>query len=504
MKSLKNIVIVGGGTAGWLAALFVQNKIRDSFVTLIESSEIGILGAGEGTTPHFVTFLNDLGITPTKVIKEASGTVKNGIMFTDWNGDGKQFFHPFYDDGQLLNNSFQVGKRIVQGKNLDNLVPSSFVSKQYKAKIIYDEEIKSFRTLPDNSIALHFDARQLAIMLKNIGIARGIKVIDSKVKNIVSTGENIDKIILESGEEIASDLVFDCTGFKRLIIGHHFQSEWISYKKSIPNNAAIPFFLPLEGDKIPAYTEAIAMKYGWVWKIPVQGRYGCGYVFDSSIITEEDVKKEIVEKFGETSFPTVFKFEAGCYKDTWRGNCIALGLSSGFIEPLEATSIWTITTALLQFVINLPGALSENNSQAYRDNFNNYMYNFNEQILSFIYLHYCTARKDTVYWSKFAENNLPPKLFVDNATPLRHNLIPIFTRDIFGHAFNQDSLLTVGAGVKFFNNDAGKDLIEKCKFLGLDKQRRLDYVTSLSKLYYYTFSCVDHAEFLKQSVKTDE
>lgn len=491
---MKRIVVVGGGTAGWLTALFIKQKLKNVDLTLIESSEIGILGAGEGTTPHLVSVLEQLGIDISQILKEAKGTIKNGILFTNWNGDDKKYFHPFYDAGQSLSNFYKVGQRISEGDNLDSLVPSSFLSNQKKAKIIFNPEKNQFHAAPPSGIALHFDARLLAKFLKKIGLERGITLIDAKVEKLVTNGEDISSIVLDSGDEIISDFIFDCTGLKRLIIGQHYKSEWVSYKESIPNNRAIPFFLP-EDKEIPPYTEAIAMDYGWVWKIPVQGRFGCGYVFDSRLVSDDQAKEEIVRKFGNTDFPTTFNFEPGCYKEIWKGNCIAVGLSSGFIEPLEATSIWNSIEILKMFLNCSPGMYGSNNAQAYRDSLNKWVFNLNEEILAFIYFHYCCRKMDTVYWTEFRKNNKAPRLF-KNIEEVKNNLLGVYNDSVLPFTFNKDSILAVGAGNNYFSEEAGKDLILHTKTLGTFEGFRNSYVTGINILSNYVKACVDHTHYI--------
>lgn len=494
---MKKIVVVGGGTAGWLSALFLKQKINDSDVTLLESSEIGILGAGEGTTPHIISLLEELDIPPYRVIREAKGTIKNGILFTDWNGDKTSYFHPFYDEGGLLKKKYLVGKRIFEGKNLDNLVPSSFVSKNSKVKMMFNPKKGKIESVPDSGIALHFDARLFAQLLKQTGIERGIRVIDAKVTEVKSVDERVEEILLDSGVTIEPDFVIDCTGFNRLFIGKHFKTEWVSYKESIPNNRAIPFFLPGEMENMPAYTEAIAMKYGWVWKIPVQDRYGCGYVYDSNTVADEEVKKEIKDKFGEVEFPRIFEFEAGCFKQIWRGNCLALGLAAGFIEPLEATSIWTTIITLRHFIENLPGAYNRDKDNPYIDHFNNTMLRFNEEVLAFIYFHYITKRDDTTYWKNFKTVNVPPVKF-KNISATKNNLTPIFQENVLPLTFGRDSLLAVGAGGHFYDAKAGKDMMIAAAALGTDKTDRDAYLASHTSLIRYVKSCLTHFDFLNQ------
>lgn len=495
---IKKITIIGGGTAGWLTALFCENKIKNAEITLIESSEIGILGAGEGTTPHFISFVNDLGITIPDIIKHAKGTIKNGILFTNWNGDNQSFFHPFYDEGNLITNTYFLGKKIHEGNNLDALVPSSFASRLKKAKIKYDANTDMYRVCPPAGIGLHFDARLLASFLKKVGISRGIRVIDGIVKSIEADQDNyINGIELESGEKLTTDFVFDCTGFKRLIVGKYYKSEWVSYSESIPNNRAIPFFLPND-DTIPPYTEAIAMNYGWVWKIPVQGRYGCGYVFDSRKATDEEIKKEIINKYGNVDFPTVFSFEPGCYKEIWKGNCLALGLSSGFIEPLEATSIWTTIISLNHFFDNIDGAIKRN--QACISNYNQFMFDFNDQLLAFIYYHYITKNKSTTYWEHFKRDNKPPGYYKKLEKFASHINLEFLGLAMPG-TFGLGSILTVGAGNKFFSKESAEALLVKSEIDGTKVHSVRDYSVNTGALVYNCSQYIDHTDYIAKVSK---
>lgn len=488
-----NLVILGGGTAGWLTALFVQKKLPGHNITLIESSEIGILGAGEGTTPHIVELFRELDLPLVDIIKEADGTIKNGIKFTNWNGDGHSYFHPFFDECSLLDDPVMVGERINNGKNLDNLVPSHFLSSINKVKFKYSREIND--VVPWGSVALHFDARKLAAYLKTFGVKRGVQLIDSKVIDIKqSLIGDIESLTLENGDNVPVDFIFDCSGFKRLIIGKLLKSEWRTYKDSIPNKKAMPFFIPSTSNSIPPYTEAIAMKYGWVWKIPVQGRFGCGYVYDSDHVSEEEIREEIYSMFGPVETPKVFEFEPGCFKEIWKNNCLALGLASGFIEPLEATSIWVTIVTLRTFLNNITGVI--NNDQRAKDTLNRGIYELNEDVLTFIYLHYITQRKDTEYWCNFCKNNKQPEKF--NALDRSRQYIDFINLgNTFKSSFDRPSVLAVAAGGGFFDKLAGKDLATRYSIAyPIDRYKK--YLINTSLLHENARECLDHKNFLNK------
>jgi tryptophan halogenase len=358
---MNKFVIVGGGTAGWLTALVLNKFSPYADVTVISSEEIGILGAGEGVTPHFNLVMQQLEIPLEGIFTNAKATIKAGIKFTNWRGDGDSYLHPFWE----------------------------------------------------NRTAVHFDATLLANHLKSIAVDRGVKHIDGTVKTITnkSYNDDIESFELTDGTIVESDFVFDCSGLHRLIIGKHYNTPWIDYSESLPCNRALPFFIQHNEDVTgPQYTEAIAMKNGWVWKIPVQGRYGCGYVFDKRFITDEEAKSEVREMFGDVEFPRVFDFSAGCYEKTWVKNCVAIGLSTGFTEPLEATSIWIQILSLWHYIAREP---SFSRDRDVGDDYSEYVLIANTFMKDFIHAHYLTKRDDSEFWRTFKQNNKTPSYVED-------------------------------------------------------------------------------------------
>lgn len=353
---MNKFVIIGGGTAGWVTALTVKRFIPYSDVTVIASSDIGILGAGEGVTPHFNELMSDLGISMEDIYKNASATVKKGIKFTNWNGDGSSYFHPFWDEKH----------------------------------------------------AVHFDASKLAHYLQSVAISRGVKHIDDIVTKInTKANGDIESFGLQMSDTVPANFVFDCSGLHRLIIGKHFAAEWEDYSASLPCSRALPFFIQHDNVDLPEYTEAIAMKHGWVWKIPVQGRYGCGYVFDKRYITDEQAMEEVKELFGDVVSPRVFNFTAGAYKTPWINNCIAIGLSSGFTEPLEATSIWIQILSLRHYLLQEPYYVRGNRHVI--DSYNEFVGNVNKYMKDFIHAHYLSKRSDSKFWLEFRSRQVTPE-----------------------------------------------------------------------------------------------
>ena len=503
------IVIVGGGTAGWLTALLVKQFYPRFDITLIESEEIGILGAGEGTVPHFINVLDFLRIPVSDLIKECSATIKSGIKFTNWNGDQESYFHHFFakDDLDLwtsdrgYNYNLLPSYLISRGESLDRLNFMSKISEQFKVPFMlidvndyhlknYEDPIDSLQNL--GTFALHFDARLLAKFLRKIAEQRGISRTEGKIKTFNSDkADNIVDVILENEKVIACDFIFDCSGFARLIIGKHFKSKWIDYSDHLPMNTAVPFFIPHDGKNIPAYTEAIAMKYGWIWKIPVQNRYGCGYVFDSTYINEKEALLEAEEYFNcNLTSPKSFKFSAGAFEDTLVKNCFAVGLAQNFVEPLEATSIWVFTVNLINFLkSNVINDLNEKNIYLINESCRRIL----EPVPEFLHFHYLTQRNDSEFWKNFRkENNTPiklrQKLNVWNSIPLfDHDNQPL-------EMFKMGSWLAVGAGTKIYNKEIFKKIINDFGFeeLLLKECNELD-----KKQNHVAKACLLHQDFIE-------
>jgi tryptophan 7-halogenase len=487
---MKKIIVLGGGTAGWLTSLLVRAFYPGFDITLVESEEIGILGAGEGTVPHFVETMDFLKIPVSAIIKECNATIKIGIKFSNWNGDGSSYFHDFiakdnleewtFDDNFRLNMlvTYLIGK----GTDLDKVNLYAKLSDQCKVPfILNDLNDPTLSKYPDpiaavqhlGNFALHFDARLLAGFLGKVAqYQRNIRRVEGKFTHVSSDQNgNITGIHLENGQHVSCDFIFDCSGFARLLIGKHFKEKWIDYKPYLPLDKAMPFFVPHDGKYIPPYTEAIAMKYGWMWKIPVQDRYGCGYVFDSSYIDVDEAKQEVEELLGHTiTSPRTFSFQAGCFENTLIKNCFGVGLSHHFVEPLEATSIWTFSKNLINFLKS--GAIMHLTPEV-TEIINDRCRKVIEPVPEFLQLHYLTERNDSPFWREFRQ-----KTNMMESLKARQNLwhaLPMVEPDFTSmQMFNSPSWISVGNGVRFFDRQAfsrlsadwnHEDLENKCHYL---------------------------------------
>ena len=406
------IVILGGGSAGWISALLIQKSFPEHNITVIENTEIGILGAGEGTVSNFNGFLNSVDIDIIDFIKETKSVIKNGVKFVNWNSYQKDYFLGFnYFTGEVLSSLDNFLFSINNDLNLEDTNFYHKLSEQNKIPIeknninLYLTD-KTYREKIAKRFAWHFDASLLAKYFRKVGIERGINTIDVFVKDFVADeNNNIVKLITDKNDVIDCDFLIDCSGFKRLVIGKFYKEEWIDYSSLLPADSTVVFF-PEKDENLPPYTEIEALKYGWLFRIPLQHRFGSGYVYSSQYISEEEAIKELKEKFGENiQIMNRFKFNAGHYKNTWSNNVIALGLSSGFLEPMEATSILILIESLNRALETSNGF--KNNNFDIRKKYNEELEKrFYDSVL-FVYFHYLTDRTDTVFWKDFLKNHPP-------------------------------------------------------------------------------------------------
>lgn len=374
---MKNIVVVGGGTAGWLTALVVNKFHKDSSVTLIESTKFGILGAGEGSVSNFGAILKLLNINKVDFFNKTKSTIKDGLNFVNWRGDGKSVKH------------------LLSGKNNHINVNNGF----------------------------HFDARLVASYFRDLSIERGVVHIDSIIKNCTKDKSNIISLTLDNDDIINTDFIFDCSGFKRLIIGKFYNEEWVSYNEYLKVNSAVAYFLPQNNKlsiKNNTQTNMISMKCGWMWQAPLQHRWGCGYVFNDKYISNEEAKKEIEEYVGqEIDVVKTFKYEPGYFKRSWVGNSIAIGLSSTFLEPLESTS-------LMSSIMQLKRLIDINFNESHRDKFNVFCEEVSLQNMIFVRYHYMCGRDDTQFWKDYKKINIPEPLSKlvnkDGSLKIKNNL----------------------------------------------------------------------------------
>lgn len=389
---IETLIVAGGGNAGLMAALMLKKSIKSLKVKIIASKKIGTIGVGEGSTEHWGLFTYACGITLNEIINECGATFKIGIKFENWHGDGTSYVHSIWGEmgkmDSVTGSPYTFLKHIVNGyKDLNWEIP-----------------FKGFLEEPlTNIFQFHFDSEKLNSFLQKKCSQAGIEIVDAEIYDIKLDNDGfIKSIITKDNREFTADFFIDSTGFKR-VIASKLGADWIDWSKHLPLNSAIAFQTP-EEDNIPTYTLAKAMTSGWSWKSPVQGRFGNGYVFSDSFISEEKALDEIQKNYqNPIHIGRKINFVSGKVNKAWIKNCICIGLSSNFVEPLEASSIAS-TVKQLQLAVGSLWNWSREDQytiKVYNEHFDDIMSN----ILDFIQLHYFTKRQDSEFW-KWCKNEI--------------------------------------------------------------------------------------------------
>jgi len=404
------VVILGGGTAGWMTAAALINQLGQSCdVRLIESEEIGIVGVGEATLPHIRYFVEALGIDEADFMKATHATFKLGIEFHDFGKIGTRYLHPFGSFGAPLKDVpfHHYWLRLHSEGRGGEIWDSSICNVMSERK----------RFVPPKHIALYnyayqFDATLFGPYLRQLSIARGAARTEGKVVDVEVDKEtgNVSALTMESGERVEGDLFVDCSGFRALLIGQTLKEEWEDWSHwlSCDRAVAMPCTSPPGG--IEPYTRAHAMTAGWRWRIPLQHRVGNGYVYSSAHISDQDAADALVAAVESTPLadPRVLRFRAGRRKRSWSKNVVAVGLASGFLEPLESTSIYLVQGAIAQLIELFPiGTVRDED----RDAFNRSVDVEYDRIRDFLILHYhATERDDSSFWNHVRTMEVPDSL----------------------------------------------------------------------------------------------
>jgi tryptophan halogenase len=408
MHSPRRIVVAGGGTAGWMAAAAIARTMgRTVEVTLVESDAIGTIGVGESTIPPLVTYNRLLGINEADFMRATSATFKLGILFDNWKEPGHRYFHSFGATGKdHWSAGFQHFWLYGQTKGHEQSYSD------YCLELIAALDGK-FAHLPDDGMnyAYQLDSTAYAKFLRTMAEGDGTKRVEGKIANVDLDGESGDiaALVLESGERIEGDLFLDCTGFRAVLIEGALQAGFDDWTHWLPCDSAIALQTESVGPAVP-YTRAIAHDSGWQWRIPLQHRVGNGIVFCSRYLGQDKALDRLLGNIeGEVlTKPNVLRFAAGTRRKQWHRNCIAVGLSGGFMEPLESTSIHLIQRAVLRLLRMMPNReISTRDVAEFNDQQNEDM----RQILDFLVLHYkATDRRDSEFWRYCADMPIPDTL----------------------------------------------------------------------------------------------
>jgi tryptophan 7-halogenase len=413
---IKSVVIVGGGTAGWMAAAALIERFsarRYTRVTLVESPEIGTVGVGEATVPHIRDFLKHLKINEPDFVKRTAGTFKLAIGFEGWAGEGSQFFHPFSEHGMpLLGTSFQhywvKARQLGKAADIDQYVLSSQLAQAGKFAMPRGGAGAGMMSF---NYALHFDATLVARYLRSWSITAGVKHIEGKVTNVRLNGESgfVEALELDGGRTLAGDLFIDCSGFQGLLIEKTLATGYDDWTKWLPCDRAVA--MPCESRVAPpAYTRSIASAAGWQWRIPLQHRVGNGYVFCSRYLSDDQAAATLREGVEGPALaePRLLPFRTGMRRRIWNRNVFSLGLASGFLEPLESTSIYLVQRGLQYLLGSFPQA---SHNPALQENVNLRNRAHWEHIRDFIVLHYKLNRREgQPFWDECRHMPIPDSL----------------------------------------------------------------------------------------------
>ena len=393
------IVICGGGTSGWLSALFLSYLAPNNKYTLIESSSIGTIGVGEGSTGLLRDVIRgniyDFGLKEHDFFLKTDAVPKLGIEFNNWGS--KSYISPI--DGSSTS-AFEIDySALVAISRGDG---PEFASRQGIRAIIGNIPYGNLEEMWNGNLggAYHFDGVKLGNYLKDhvMKTRDNIKVIDSEIESIESESNIVSEIKLSNSEIISDvDLVVDCLGLDS-IFNKTIDKGWVDYSKHLPVDSAIVFRKNNENiSETKALTDATAMKNGWMFKIPVANRYGCGYIYSSQFCSKDDARKELEDEGYDITESKKISFKSGRLKEIWKGNVVAMGLSSGFLEPLQATSLHT-TISHLTHLSKSVVACDPKNLSTQASGYNTFANQHYDSFVDFINLHYQCDRKDTDFW----------------------------------------------------------------------------------------------------------
>lgn len=412
---VKNIVIVGGGTAGWMSAAALSKLMPkgQGNVTLVESEEIGTVGVGEATIPQIATFNERLGINEDDFIRETQATFKLGIEFVDWAKKGDRYFHPFGTHGFDLEGiefHHYWNKLREQGDDRSIEDYSINAAAAYNDKFIRPQS-EHGPIINKLGYAFHFDAILYAKFLRKFSEKNGAKRIEGKVEEVNLRSDNgfIESITLADGQKIQGDLFIDCTGFRGLLIEEALQTGYIDWSEYLPVDSAVAIPCEKIGEPIP-YTRSTAREAGWQWRIPLQHRTGNGYVYCSKYQSKDEAEITLLSNLDgkPLASPKHLRFKTGRRKKFWSKNCVAIGLSAGFMEPLESTSIHLIQSGISKLIALFP---DKSMNPVERDEYNRLLDVGYAHIRDFLILHYTlTTRDDSDFWNYVRTMKIPDSL----------------------------------------------------------------------------------------------
>lgn len=417
-RNIRSILIVGGGSAGWMAAAALANQFGDTIkITLVESDEIGTVGVGEATIPPIKLFNQQLGINEREFIEATQGSFKLGIEFVDWSHLGASYIHPFGTYGAQFD-SVPLHYHWLRQRALGNDIPIELLSLgcQLARALKFLPPSGDGRMIQSTSdYAYHFDAGLYARFLRHYAEKRGVFRMEGKIVDVTRNGESghISAVTLENGSTLEADFFIDCSGFRALLIGETLDSDFVDWSHWLPCDRAqaVPCDFGEHGEApFTPYTRSTARTAGWQWRIPLQHRIGNGHVYVSDFISDDEAAATLLNTLDGRALasPRPLKFKAGHRREFWKANCVALGLASGFLEPLESTSLHMMQSSIARLISLFP---DRDFHPAIIAEFNRVTTEEYESTRDFLILHYkATMRDDSELWRYTSAMAVPDSL----------------------------------------------------------------------------------------------
>ena len=414
-KAIQKIVIVGGGTAGWMSAAPLALKLGKSCeIVLVESPEIGTVGVGEATLPTIRYFNHALGLDGADFVRKTQATFKLGIEFKDWGHVGNRFFHGFGDFGPAIENRspvmywLRLAREFKDMPSYEEWSTATAMARSNRFMQPYGDQPAVTNAF---SYAFHFDASLYAAYLRDYAMARGVQRIEGMINEVEQHPETgfITAVKLQDGRRVEGDLFIDCSGFRGLLIEGVYQAGYDDWSAMLPCNSAqaVPCG---KVEPLTPYTLSTARSAGWTWRIPLQHRTGNGHVYCNGFTSDEEASRVLLDALDGPALdtPRQLRFTTGRRRKSWIKNCVAIGLSSGFLEPLESTSINIIENAVGWLLQYFP---DRDFRPELADEFNRLVSQRYEFVRDFIILHYkVTNRDDSEFWRYCANMAIPDSL----------------------------------------------------------------------------------------------
>ena len=413
--NLKKIVIVGGGAAGWMTAAALSRLLdpREVSLTLVESDEIGIIGVGEATIPDMLQFNLFLGIPEAELMRATQATFKLGIEFVDWSRKGERYFHPFgfhgVDiDGVDFHQYWLKCRQSGHPHSIGDYCLTELLAR--RGKFAFPDLRVAGAPASYLRYAYHFDATLYARFLRQYAEKRGVRRVEGKVCEVLrapETGE-LTGVRLMGGATESGEFFFDCTGFRSLLLGDAMQVPWVDWRHWLPCDRALAVACEHDGSPSP-YTRSTAKTAGWQWKIPTRQRTGNGHIWCSDFMGEDEASSMLLDGLDGPALgsPRLIRFATGHRARFWEQNCVAIGLSSGFLEPLESTSLYLIRQGISRFIALFPDA---SQPAIFRDEYNRWMQKDFEQVRDLLVFHYFANGRDEPFWQRCRQMDIPDTL----------------------------------------------------------------------------------------------